>query len=71
MQHHLAVKMPTVSLRKFTEQSGRKSHSKENQTSVCDELTLSLCYPTKLMNLFGHTRIHLVLSNELNVHKIF
>ncbi len=37
MQHHLAVETPTVSLRKFTEQSGRKSHNKENQTSVCDE----------------------------------
>ncbi len=48
----LPVEMPTVSLRKFTEQSGRKSHNKENQTTVCDEWTLSFCYPTKLINLF-------------------
>ena len=40
--HHLAVEMPTVSLRKFTEQSGRKSHNKENQNTVCDKLTLVL-----------------------------
>ncbi len=45
-----AVETPTVSLRKFTEQSGRKSHSKEKQTSVCDELTPSFSYPTKIMN---------------------
>ncbi len=32
---------PTVSLRKFTEQSGWKSHNKENQTTVCDKWTLS------------------------------
>ncbi len=42
----IAVETSTVSLRKFTEQSGRKSHNEENQTSVCDELTLSFCYPT-------------------------
>ncbi len=36
LQHNLAVETPTVSLRKFTEQSGRKSH-KENQTTVCDK----------------------------------
>ncbi len=41
LQHPLAVETPTVSLRKFTEQSGQKSHNKENQTSVCDEWTLS------------------------------
>ena len=33
LQHHLAVEMPTVTLRKFTEQSGRKSHNKENQNN--------------------------------------
>ncbi len=49
----LVVETPTVSLRKFIEQRGRTSHSEENQTSVCDELTLSFCYSTKLMNLFG------------------
>ena len=36
----LAVETPTVSLRKFIEQSGRKSHNKENQTTVCDKWTL-------------------------------
>ncbi len=57
LQHHLAVETPTVSLRKFTEHSslsGRKSHNKENQTTICDKWTLSFCYPTKLMNLFGN-----------------
>ncbi len=41
----------------LTEQSGWKSHNKENQTSVCDEWTRSFCYPTnmtKLMNVFGY-----------------
>ncbi len=37
---------------KFTEQSGRKSHNKENKTSVCS-INSQFCYPTKLMNLFG------------------
>ena len=54
LQHHLVVETPTVSLRKFTEQSGRKSHNKENQTTACDKWTLSFCYPTKLMNLLGY-----------------
>ncbi len=42
MQLHLAVETPTGSLLKFTEQSGRKSHNKENETSVCTGLTLSV-----------------------------
>ncbi len=61
LQHHLAVETSTVSLRKFTEQSGRKSH-KENQTTVCDKWTLSFCYPTKLMNLFGKKKTVLHVS---------
>ena len=44
MQHHLAVEMPTGSLKKFTEQSGQKSHSKANKTSVCAGLTLSVFF---------------------------
>ncbi len=51
-QYHLAVETPTVSLRKFTEQSGRKSHNMENQTSVCDEWTLSFVFlPNRWISL--------------------
>ncbi len=68
--HHLAVETPTVSLRKFTEQSGRKSHNKENKASVCDKWTLSFCYPTKLMNLFGYLLLAITKGHLCNVTAI-
>ncbi len=46
----VGVETPTASLRKFTEQSGRKSHNKENQTTVCDKWTLSFCFSSEVVS---------------------
>ncbi len=55
---------PTGSLKKFIEQSGRKSHSKENKTSICVELTLSVS-----LNTYFGAHPYIMDSKETNTDR--